>query len=256
MKSLLLALSIGVLVVAPVSADLTLVQTVSGKGMGMGGGQPLETTMYIKGSRMRTEGLDRITIIDVAKHQMTVLDPNKKEARIVDMARVQEGMQKSLAGAPRAQLNATGQTKTILGRTCTEYAATVSVPMKMGNDEMNVLMTGPIWIAKGAPGTADFTGFYKAAADNGMFFSNPDQAKGAGAAQVRGMTEMYRQISELGGVTYSSAMQTKFDGSGMMAAMMNKVGGFVLDSTVKSASTDAIPDSMFEVPAGYTTKTK
>lgn len=38
--------------------------------------------------------------------------------------------------------------------------------------------------------------------------------------------------------------------------MMNKVGGFTLATVVTSVSTDAIPDAMFEVPAGYTTKTK
>lgn len=252
MKSWLVALTMIVLGVAPLSADLTLVQTVSGRGLGDG----VQMTTYFKGTRMRSDTENRISILDVASHQMIVLDTKKKEARIVDMAAIQEGIQKSLAGETHAQLTATGQTKMVLGRSCTEYTATIGVPMKMGDDALNVLMTGPIWIAKGAPGTADYTGFYKAAAENGMFFGNPDQAKGPGAAQMRSMVELYRQIAALGGVTYETALQTKFEGSGMMAAMMNKVGGFTFISSVTSSATDPIPDAMFEVPAGYKTKTK
>lgn len=252
MKSWLVGLTMIVLGVTPLSADLTLVQTVSGRGLGDG----VQTTTYFKGTKMRSETKDTISILDVASHQMIVLDAKKKEARIIDMAQIQEGVQKALGGETRAKLTSTGQTKMLMGRSCAEYTANIAVPMKMGEDTLNVLMTGPIWIAKGAPGTADYTGFYRAAAENGMFFGNPDQAKGPGAAQMRSMVELYRQIAELGGVTYETALQTKFEGSGMMAAMMNKVGGFTFMSTVKSTATDPISDAMFEVPAGYKTKTK
>lgn len=67
------------------------------------------------------------------KRQMIALDLKKKEARIVYMVRIQEGVQKSLAGEPRAQLMPMGETRTIL----------------------------------------DHIGFYSAAAQNGLFFGNP-----------------------------------------------------------------------------------
>jgi hypothetical protein len=39
-----------------------------------------------------------------------------------------------------------------------------------------------------------------------------------------------------------------------MAAMMNKMGGMTMLTEVVSVSSDAIADSMFDVPAGYKTK--
>jgi hypothetical protein len=42
-----------------------------------------------------------------------------------------------------------------------------------------------------------------------------------------------------------------FEGGGPMAAIMSKMGGNSITSEVTSVSTDAVADSLFEVPAGY-----
>ena len=48
----------------------------------------------------------------------------------------------------------------------------------------------------------------------------------------------------------------KFGGNDQMAGMMNKMGGMSINSVVTAISTDSLPDSLFEIPAGYTTVNK
>ncbi len=62
--------------------------------------------------------------------------------------------------------------------------------MALGGDAtMTMVMTGPVFIAKGAPGSADYAKFYLAAAEKGFIMSDPRAAKGA-PQQVKGMTEL------------------------------------------------------------------
>jgi hypothetical protein len=46
----------------------------------------------------------------------------------------------------------------------------------------------------------------------------------------------------------------RFEGSGMMASMMNKMGGMTMTTDVQAVSSVSIPDATFEVPTGYKTK--
>jgi hypothetical protein len=128
--------------------------------------------------------------------------------------------------------------------------------MNMGGAEgLLMQMAGPAWLAKGAPGTADFIAFYTAATQKGFFFSNPQQAK-AQPAQAKGFAEMYKAIAAANGMVYGQELNISIEGSGPMASMMNKMGKMGITSTVTSVSTDALPDDLFTVPAGYKIKDK
>ena len=57
--------------------------------------------------------------------------------------------------------------------TCGVLYATITMQTAMGGSRdpsamMTVEVTGPVWIAKGAPGTSDYINFFKAAADSGL----------------------------------------------------------------------------------------
>jgi hypothetical protein len=236
-------------------ADVTITSTVSGKGLGAGGG--MQSVTYVKGTKMRTELGETITIHDAAGRQMIVLNTKKREAEIYDMAKVGAEMQKNLRGGePRAEITPTGQKKEILGQSCDEYNLMISMPMAQGDQAaLTLTMSGPLWVARGAPGSADYAAFYKAAAENGLVFGNPQQAKSQ-AAQMKSTTEMYGKIADLKGVPYQMETQIKFEGSGVLASMMNKMGGVSTALTVSAVSTDPIPDDKFAVPAGYKTTNK
>jgi hypothetical protein len=52
---------------------------------------------------------------------------------------------------------------------------------------------------------------------------------------------------------FESEMNIAFEGEGPMAAMMKKMSNSITTEVV-SYSTDPIPDSLFEIPAGYKVK--
>jgi hypothetical protein len=248
-----------VLAAGTASADVTLTQTVAGKmgPMKMDG----ESVMVLKGHRMRTDAKvgDRntTTIVDLDKQQFINLNHEKKEAEITDMSAVSTSLQAIGAGNVTVSMTPTGAKKEIAGYACEEYTVSIKVPFQppsKGDESapgMLVSMGGPACLSKAAPGRDDYTKFYLAAAEKGLFLSDPKQAKAA-PGQAKGMVEMYREMAKAG-IALSNELTIGFDG-GPMAGMMSKMGGSKLTSTVTKISTDAVADSAFEVPAGYKVK--
>lgn len=244
---------------SPALADVTLKQTMSGKGLGLSG--TMTGTTYIKGMKMRTDTVTgdtiRTTVFDLETQKMYAFDSKKKEADVWDMQAFGEELSKSVdASQMKASLTPNGKSKEIAGQTASGYDMEVTVPAAIGGNKemtMNVALTGPVWIVKGAPGTDDYVGFYKAALERGWIFSDPRAAK-ASPGQAKTMAEMYRKFAETGGVAYETEMQIKLSGGGPMAALMSRMGGMSSTSTVQSIETGALADDLFAPPAGYKLK--
>ena len=245
---------------APAAADLTLKQAVTGKGMGMNG-QTTATT-YIKGNKMRseTQAGDRTqtTVFDLDAQKMYIFDSKKKEADVWDMAAFASELSKSVdTSAMKASLKPNGQTKQIAGQTATGFDLEISMPATMaGSKDMSMLvtMTGPTWIVKNAPGTADYLRFYKSAAEKGWVLSDPRAAKGA-PGQARAMTEMYKQLAEAGGIAYETDVQIKMSansGAGNpLGGLLARMGNISTATTMQSVETGALTEDLFAPPAGY-----
>jgi hypothetical protein len=236
---------------SPAAADVTVRLKNSGKGA-MGAAMGGESTQQIKGAKMRTDqtiGSDPTSsIVDAGEQKMIVLNHKKREAEAHDMAKLSQEMA-AATGEIKTSLTPTSRTRQIAGATCTDHDVRMEIPMQMGQDVMTMVMSGVVCLAQGAPGAADYAAFYEAAAENGLFFGDPRAAK-AQPGQAKGMTALYRDMASRG-VPYATELQMKVEGTGMMASMMNKMGGMTMTSEVLSISTDAIPDAQFEVPAGY-----
>jgi hypothetical protein len=255
-----LGLTILVLCIAlPAYADLTMKQTVTGKGLGMSGQTP--STTYIKGNKMRTESQigDRtqVTIFDLDAQKMFVFDSKKKEADVWDMATIGAELSKSVdVSSMKVSLKPNGQTKQIAGQSATGYDLEISMPTTMaGNKDMSMLvtMTGPTWIVKDAPGTADYMRFYTTAAEKGWVFGDPRAAKGS-PGPARAMTEMYKQLAEAGGVAYETDMQIKMSSAGggnPLGGLLARMGNMTAATTMQSVETSALADDLFAPPAGY-----
>jgi len=244
---------------APAAADLTLKQTVSGKGFGVNG-QTTSTT-YIKGNRMRSEtqvgDKTQITIFDLDGQKMYIFDSKKKEADVWDMASFAAELSKSVdASAMKASIKPNGQTKQIAGQTATGYDLDISMPATMAGSKdlsMLVTMTGPTWIVKNAPGTSDYLNFYKAAAEKGWVLSDPRAAK-ASPGPARAMTEMYKQLTEAGGIAYETDIQIKMssnDAGNPLGGILARMGNMSTAATMQSVETGALADDLFAAPAGY-----
>lgn len=260
MKHTLLAAMFALGVVMPASADVTLKQAVSGKGLGLSG-QTTGTT-FIKGNKMRSEvqvgDKTQTTIFDLDAQKMYIFDSKKKEADVWDMAAFAAELSKSVDTTQmKVSLKANGQTKEIAGQNAAGYDLDLSMPAAMaGSKEMSmtVTMTGPVWIVKNAPGTADYMRFYKAAAEKGWVLSDPRGAK-ASPGPARAMTEMYKQLADAGGIAYATDTQIKMSaqsGSGNpLGGLLARIGNVSSTTTTEGVDTGALADNLFAPPAGY-----
>ena len=253
----LLALSLAV----PAAADLTLKQTMTGKGMGINGQS--SGTAYIKGNKMRSEmqvgDRTQIAIFDLDAQKMYSFDSKKKEADVWDMAAFAAELSKTVdTSSMKSSLKPNGQTKQIGGQTAAGYDLEVSMPSAIGGNPdmmMTVTMTGTTWIVKNAPGTADYINFYKAAAEKGWIFSDPRAAKSS-PGQARATTEMYKQFADAGGIAYETDMQMKVSSTGggagnPLGGLLARMGNMSMATTVQSVETGALTDDLFAPPAGY-----
>jgi hypothetical protein len=238
-------------------ADVTIKQIGSGKGLGMQKEMP--TISYIKGLKMRSDTVmgdtTRTMVFDVENQKIYSFDSKKKDAEVFDMTQFAADISKAVAvGETKASLKANGQTKQILGKTATGYDMAIAVPATIGDAKngmkMDVALTGPIWMVKGAPGSADFSRFYRGAVEKGFIFMDPRAAKGA-PGQAKALAEMYRQMADIGGVPYETEITIKIGGDGPMAGIMAKMGGMSMTQTVQSVETGALADDLFAPPAGY-----
>ncbi len=246
---------------APAFADVKITASGSGKGLGMGA--EMRTVTLIKGNKMRTEVTVKndtfVTITDLDAQKLIVVNLKKKEAEVYDLGRMAADVNKSVGSAtPKVVFKPNGQKKDVLGRSCAGYDMEISIAMaegKEGPNDMRIVMAGPVWIGKDAPGTRDFLGYYKAAIEKGFIMNNAQQAK-AQPAQVKAYEEMYRSMIATGGMPFAQEMTMKMEGGGPMAGLMNRVSGMSMNTTVTEVSVEGLPDELFAVPAGFKSKTK
>ncbi len=255
MKRISLLTAATVLAALPAFADVTITATVTGKGIGKLA--EAQSVTYIKGLRMRSDSTlgdkPMSTIIDVENQKFISIDHKKKEAQVFEMAQFRETVDKAMKGGEVVgSLKPNGQTKTIAGQNCTGYDVAIEMPMAVGAEgSMKMVMTGPVFMAQGAPGSADFKAFYLAAAERGFIMSDPRAARGA-PQQTKGMTELYKSMAETGGIPYEMTMSMKIEGAGPMAGMMNKmIGNSAFGQTVTAVATGAVSADKFDLPAGY-----
>ena len=253
MKRVILLAGVMLVVSAPLFADVTIKATNSGKVMGMSG--DMQTTTYVKGMKMRVDTVSgdttRTSIYDVENQKLYTFDNKKKEADVWDMAAFSAEVSKSVSvQGMTSSVKANGQTKQVAGKTANGYDIVVTVPADVSGMKMTMNLTGTTWVVKGAPGTADYIAFYKAAAEKGWIFSDPRAAKGQ-PGQAKAMSQMYEQYAKLDGLPYATDMNMKASGEGPMAAMMAKMGNMTMTTVTESVDTSVLAADMFAPPAGY-----
>ena len=199
-------------------ADVTIKSTSTGKGFGISGSTT--STTYIKGLRMRSDaaaGKKNIsTIFDVDAQKMYILDVEKKEAKVWDMAAFASQLSNTVsADGMQASMKPNGQTKAVAGQNTDGYDIEIVVPTTVAGMQMTMRLNGTTWIAKGAPGSADYSAFYQGAAEKGWIFSDPRAAQGS-PGQAKAMAQMYTEFAKTGGIPYETLMNIKPEGGGAM----------------------------------------
>lgn len=260
MRRVLGTLTICLALAVPAGAQVTLTSTSTGKALGMQGDGQVVT--YVKGNKSRAEatfrGKKTITITDLDARQFIQLNPDKREAEVSDMGEVSTELAKIGLDDITASVTPNGQTKTIAGFEAAGYDVKIAVPMsgEQGSPMagMRVVISGPVFVSKDAPGAADYAAYFATMAERGLFLGDPRAAK-AQAGNARGMAQAYKLMADAG-LPLESVLSISFEGEGMMAAMMRKMGNTTLSNTVTTVSDAPIADDMFTVPAGYKVKKK
>jgi hypothetical protein len=232
-----------VLLAVPAYADVTMKMTM----VTVGGPMPMDTTAvtYLKGMKMRSDvkvmGQDMSVFVDVVAKQQVMVNNVTKE--VTDVGAAMANMPVTV-GDVVLSVKPNGQTKQVLGRTCEGYLVEYSMPMTMMSETLTVTSSGVVWIAKDAPGSAEYLAFSKAAAAAGLMtgaFSQGPQTKGI--AQVQGA------LAEKG-VPLEQEMQMTIKGTGQVAEVMAQSGSGNIKMTMKvtEISVDPIPAETFVMP--------
>ena len=224
---------------APVCADITLRMTMVEREID---NRVTSVTEYRKGLKIRTDSSGAAigsssTIMDAETGLVIVLWHDGKSAEVFDFNRTPAPLGKNSAAEVTHSVTPTTRSRQIAGSTCTVYDVRSSVRMTERMVEMAepvaLAMEGSMCVVRNAPGHADYARVSRAMAERAA--ANPQLA-------------IQRQLAELG-VPYASELTFRL-GANLPGAEMHSIGTHTTE--VSSISTDPIPDSLFEIPAGYT----
>ena len=253
-------------------ADITILQTTTVEGgmasMAAASGQSVspKVTTRIKGTKNRTDveagAVVVSTIVDMVSKQVIILRPDVKTATIVTGAPPPAPGAAPMTGpSVDATVTPTGKSQLIDGVKCDEYAFTTTLDMSsMAGPQlppealammqgMKMAMQGALWVAKDAPGAAEYVAYQKAVAGAPELAG---VAAGASGMKIPGMEKVARAMSAVNGLTYLTEMTINIDGTGQVADMMRQMGPMKVTTKISSVTTSPIGDDVFKVPEGYT----
>ena len=237
-------------------ADVTITERVSQEFAG--GGAKFTQVERIHSLSLRVEdsaGAD-VWIYDAAAGSITRLDARRREAHTYDAALSAAGAERESPSDPSAsQFSATGRTKLMRGRVCSEYRFSTRAPLGAGTAVV-LVVKGAAWIAFDGAGLAEYLAFHRSAAARGLIFSDAgarDQGDGRLAlALVRARTELDRRIAAVGGMPWAVDVVVKPEKATVLARLDLRFRGRLRATTI-AVTTDPIPSDAFAVPADWQT---
>ena len=247
--------------VGPVRADITVTQSSTMEGKAavlMPAGQLPKITIRIKGMKARTDtetfGQTVTAITDLETREVMMLRPGSNIAQVITPQSVsaRAAWQTSKTDV---SLKPTGKSRMIDRVSCDEHSFTLSMDMgSVGNPHIppeamkgvTMLMNGSVWIAKSAPGAAEWMAFNKAALESNLLSAI------GGAGSQPAMDRLFEAWATAG-IPYLTEMTTRFEGrSGPMVDAMKEMGDMKMVQRVTGVSTQLIAEDLFKLPAGYT----
>ena len=263
MRRWLATIGIAVLCVAGVSADVTIttVTTIEGPMAAMVGGMSPKVVTQIKGMKVRTDvdmGQQSLaTLIDLTTKQAFMLRPAEKTATLFDPGAAASAKPMTM---PKVDVvvKPTGKKRDIESQQCDEFTVAMTMDMaSMGAADMpptaaamlkdvKMTMTGFLWVAKNAPGSAEYQTFQSHAAKIATTV-----LAGLSRGMPGGMEQVISGFKDAPGIPYLTELIMNVEGSGEMVDVMKKMGQMKIISRVTSVSTDPLSDTLFVVPEDY-----
>jgi hypothetical protein len=212
-------------------------------------GEPMVTTVSVKGNRMARDSADRLEIIDLDKETITNIDKTHQQYSEMTFAEMRDAMNRAAekakenaakhpqqpapsasASEPKvetqfeAHVRKTGATKQISGLDTNEIILTLTMNMKdkASSQEGNLGVTNDMWMASEIPGYAEVKDFQKRYAEKlGQIFSQSSLApvlQQIGGSQA--MKTLAQESAGLNGVPVLQVMRmgTSVNGQPLPAA--------------------------------------
>jgi hypothetical protein len=258
------------------------------KSAQVAGGGAQTTKHYLKGQKMKVDNGDTATIIDFDAQTVTAIDNNQKIYTVTKFSDLGQGLPQSDLEA-KVDLKETGQLKTITGYNASEVVITMAIDSPQASRAgMKMQMEVDTWLSPEVPGSEELRAFFQKNQDR---FPWASMSSGANPNMQQAMAGLQRKMASMRGVpvlqvirvkSASNDAQTAQIQQGMQQARaqleaMAKQGGpqaaaaqqalarmggmtsgsgalFEITRESSAFSTDAIPDSVFAIPAGYKQK--
>jgi hypothetical protein len=237
------ALTLALAVAAPAGADVLVKQSTTSQGLGGFGDGTSSSSQWIAGDRSRSEDeftytgrfktlvgkkpRQSVTILRLDKDVSWTLEPEKKQYRELTFAEMREAMEKGMADAEAAQVQAgdtapkdqgmkwtldvkrTGARESIAGFPAEQVVVTcIGKPEKpekgQENAELRLLLDQ--WLSTKVPGQAEMAEFYKRfAEDLGLDATLSRVSPIARRMYGNGMRELASKLKELDGYALRSS---------------------------------------------------
>lgn len=208
-------------------------------------GEPIVSTVIVKGNRMTRIGQQHTEIIDLDRETITSIDHVKRQYTVMTFEQMWQQMEKAMQKAKEEQqkkapdqnaasntdvkfqvhVRNTGATKDVSGLSANEAILTMAMDAtdKTSGQTGSMAITNDLWLAPEVPGYDEVKDFYRRYAEKmRVVFSgalNPAMlAQYPGAGQ--GMADMIKEMSKLKGVPVLQVMRmgTTVNGATLPAA--------------------------------------
>ncbi len=243
---------LGMGVITPAKADLSMVGRSTVTAMGMQGvGQE---GLWLKGTRIRRDLIDRgkaySHLYNLDTREITVINHSLRQADVYPMQSLSQETADAKVSEKDVKLEIapTGRKRPLQKWTCEENKFHISMPAEVGGEKLTFDMEGQVWLAKGTKEQEETAAFVKAAKSPDLFMSVPTMAK-TSPEQARGIAEAFRRVAPMG-LLCSLDVDVKYEGSGRIADLSRKLASRI-SVVYERYGSAPLKDEYFEIPPGY-----
>jgi hypothetical protein len=240
----------------PAQAELVLHGRSTVWAMGMeGSGQE---TLWLDKNRLRRDlsdrGRDYSQLYDLDRRRVVLIDHAAHRAEIHSMASLSQRVAQEARGdlkytrpQHKFSLKPTGKKRQLQEWSCQENSLRVSAPAEVGNEKVEFVMQGTVWIAGQVAEQAEANRLAKALQSPDLYLDIP--TLGRSPEQARALAETLRRILPKGMIC-GLEVDLQYVGSGRIAELSKKLASR-LAIRVDSYQRKRIPAGTFDIPKNY-----
>jgi len=210
------------------------------------GSAPAQTTkQYLKGRKMKLESAAGAVVIDGDRGTITTIDNKQKSYSVRKIGADKAGRVAAAKVSSKTAVRETGARKKINGYDAREVSLTMDLGVAAQGKTVNMQLEADVWLSSDVPGARELEAFKR---KNG-----PLMTFGQAHSDIeRVMLDLQEKLSRMNGLPVLQVTKINMVLNATQVPQPSApVPMPMITSETSGFSTDAIPDSIFEVPAGY-----